>query len=787
MEDSDKTKPQLLKKLALLRQQVSQLATLEAERKRMEESLSRVGVQMAIVLGDMSELVVYQDTENRILWTNRAAGESVGLAPEQLVGRYCYEVWHQRHEPCTGCPVVKARETSQPQEAEITTPDGRVWLIRGSPSKDVNGNVTGVIEVTQEITERKKLEKALHDSEQHFRALIENALDVVTIINADATISYQSPPVEHVLGYKPEELIGRSMFDFIHPDDSPMVMGELAHGLQDPDYSRLLEFRVRHKDGSWRHVEAVGKNLLEDPAVKGLIANYRDITARKQTEEALIQSEEQYRAVLEQTQDAYFELDLTGTCTFINDPALRTLGYSREEMIGTNYRAYVFGEDGKVMYQAFNLVYRTGQPIKNQAFRLVRKDGSIAFSEFSVLPLRNEKGEIIGFRGIGRDITERKQAEEEKRRLEQKAYLVSHLASVGEMASGIAHEINNPLTGVIGYAQLLSAREDVPEDIREDLKVINEGAQRVAGIVRRLLTFARQYEPQRTHVNINEIIKTTLELRAYHLETSNIKVTTQLDPDLPVTVADSSQLQQVLLNLIVNAETEMKLAHGRGKLLIKTEQVHNTIRMSVQDTGPGIAPENLDRVFDPFFTTRKVGEGTGLGLSICHGIIAEHNGKIYAQSQLGKGATFIVELPIVTESEEMEQAAPTAKKPKKVIKAKMLVVDDEPVVRDFLSRVLTDEGHQVETTDNADDALERIKSRRYRLILLDVKMPGMSGSELYERIHQIAKSLARRVVFITCDVIGADTQDFLSRTNVPYITKPFDTRQLKKEIKRILS
>ena len=371
--------------------------------------------------------------------------------------------------------------------------------------------------------------------------------------------------------------------------------------------------------------------------------------------------------------------------------------------------------------------------------------------------------------------------------MEQKAQLASRLASVGEMAAGIAHEINNPLTGVIGYAQLLMQRKEVPEDIREDLEVIYNGGQRVASIVKRLLAFARQHKPEQGYVSINELIETTIKLRAYNLETSNINLTTYLDPELPITIADSGLLQQVFVNLIVNAETEMKLAHGKGNMSIKSEKTDNTIKISVTDDGPGIARKNLDRIFDPFFTTREVGQGTGLGLSVCHGIIAEHNGRIYAESKLGKGATFIVELPIVTELQRPEMSQPVVEEPERVAGAKILVIDDEPAVLSFLSRMLTGEGHEVETADNADDALKMVDSRRYRLILLDIRMPGMSGVELYRHFRKRAVSLARRIVFITGDVIAADTEAFLSETRAPYITKPFDAEKLKKDINRILN
>jgi CheY-like chemotaxis protein len=339
---------------------------------------------------------------------------------------------------------------------------------------------------------------------------------------------------------------------------------------------------------------------------------------------------------------------------------------------------------------------------------------------------------------------------------------------------------------------LLSERDDIAEDVRMDLKAIDEGARRVAGVIKRLLTFARQTRPERTLANVNELITNTLELRAYHLRTNNIKVTTELATDLPITTADPAQLQQVFLNIIVNAETAMKLARGKGKLLIKTEEwqyaeeVNGTIRISFKDNGPGIASENLERIFDPFFTTREVGQGTGLGLSICHGIIAEHKGRIWVESEVGKGSTFIVELPIVIESTRLEVVEPVGKKPQKVPSAKILVVDDEPSTLEFLSRLLTNEGHEVDTVSNAAEAFEMVKDKRYSLILLDIKMPGASGIELYGRMQKIAQSFAERVIFITGDIMGTDTEAFLSRTKAPYITKPFDVNQLKKKIEHFL-
>jgi len=247
---------------------------------------------------------------------------------------------------------------------------------------------------------------------------------------------------------------------------------------------------------------------------------------------------------------------------------------------------------------------------------------------------------------------ERKQAEERERRLQLQLNLSNRLASLGLMVEGIAHEINNPLTSVIGFAQMLTF-EDIPENTREDVKTIGDNAQRVADIMKNLLTFAKQQKLERTYINVNDIIEATLKMRAYPLEDSNITVTTQLDPALPSTMADATLMQQAFLNLVINAETAMKLAHGKGSLLIVTELISDTIQISFTDDGPGIAEANLVHLFDPFFSTRGVGQGTGLGLSVCYGIIAEHNGRINVKSQLGKGSVFAVELPVFAEEKNL--------------------------------------------------------------------------------------------------------------------------------------
>ncbi len=336
-----------------------------------------------------------------------------------------------------------------------------------------------------------------------------------------------------------------------------------------------------------------------------------------------------------------------GKFQYVNPQFQRYTGYSEDELLGTDSLSLVLSEDRNMVRENAVKMLK-GLRSSPYEYRVVIKSGETRWVMETVYPVHYQGRQAA--LGHYMDITERKEAEEREEQLQQQLNLAGRLASIGEMVSGIAHEINNPLTSVIGFSQLLMSR-DIPNDVKEDLKVINSEAQRVAKIVAGLLTFARQRKPSREPVDINDIVSQVLELRCYEMKVNNIRVEAQLAPQLPQTMADGSQLQQVFLNIVLNAEKEMAPAHDSGKLSITTERIGDAVRISFSDNGPGISQENLGKVFNPFFTTREVGNGTGLGLSVCHGIVTAHGGRIYAESELGKGATFIVELPIVADSE----------------------------------------------------------------------------------------------------------------------------------------
>jgi two-component system NtrC family sensor kinase len=379
---------------------------------------------------------------------------------------------------------------------------------------------------------------------------------------------------------------------------------------------------------------------------------------------------------------------------------------------------------------------------------------------------------------IVRDVTE-------ERLMQERLLQSEKMVSVGQLVSGVAHELNNPLTGIMGFAQLLLGREQ-DERTRQDVETILSEADRASKIVQNLLSFARRKRAEKEPADLNALLQRVLELRSYDLRVKNIDVELDLDPRLPETMVDTNQIQQVFLNLIINAEQAMLAAHERGILTVTSRQEKDVVRLSLQDDGPGMTPETLRRIFDPFFTTKEVGEGTGLGLTISYGIIEDHGGRIWAESTPGKGTSFIIELPIVRGTGrrapvEDEDEAPS------VDAHAILVVDDEQSIQRLLGSILQMDGHLVDTARNGREALDYIAQRRYDVIITDIKMPDMNGRDLYQALLDLDQDLARRTIFITGDTVSPETRDFLQQVRNPCLAKPFRVREVRETISSILS
>ena len=492
---------------------------------------------------------------------------------------------------------------------------------------------------------------------------------------------------------------------------------------------------------------------------------------------------ERLTAILDVTTDLVAISDLSARLLYLNGAGQSLLGVTAEESLGLPIAGLVPERLRPVVQdEILPTLLRDGR-WTGEAVLLARDGREVAVSVVAVAH-RAADGAVEFLSAIVRDMTERKRIEAELRRQREALYQTEKLTTMGTVLAGVAHELNNPLTAVTGYANLL--RQDLagtPSATRAEN--IAHAADRCASIVRNFLALARKYPPERQVVRLNDIARDAAELLAYHLRVDGIEVRLDLEEGLPVLWADPHQLHQVVVNLITNARDELRKAPAPRRLTLRTRagKTRGRVAVDVEDTGPGVSAEIRDRIFEPFFTTKPVGQGTGLGLSLCHGIVEGHGGTLSLVSEPGAGAIFRVELPVVV------PPTPSGKNAPEMTSAgtgtRILVVDDERLVLQFLGEMLGADHHTVDTVSDGTQALEVLRRTSYDLILSDVRMPYLDGPGLYRALERRLPDLCRRFVLMTGDVLSAEIQTFLEQTGVPGLSKPFDRGEVRRVIQQI--
>ena len=595
---------------------------MQRELEQYAQGLQSAEARLRKIIQKNADGIVIVDRSGIIHFVNPAAESLFGHRAEELLGELF------------GFPLVAGEAT----ELNIARRGGETAIAEMRVVETEWEGKTAYLTSLHNITERQRVGEALRESEERFRSIVENSHDGIMILDDAYRFIYVNDELCRMSGYSREEIIGQDFPNFLDEESKQLVVERYIRRQRGEEVPPRYEFNFVRKDGQKRRVEISSSVLRDSPGKVRTVAQILDITERKQAEDALERQKAYFQQLFENSPDAIALLDDTDRVINANKGFETLFGYRIEEIKSRFINDIVVPEDRMEEASALSRATVLKGEVRRKETVRRRKDGSLV--DVSVLGYPIQFGnKIVGAYVMFTDITERK-------RMEQQLLITDRLASVGELASGIAHELNNPLTSVIGFSQLL-LDADVSDDIKKDIEVVHSEAQRAADVVKNLLTFARKHTPVKQMMNINSIIEKVLELRVYDQRLSNIQVITKFAPDLPETMADYFQLQQVFLNIVINAEYFMTEAHQGGILTITTEKVGDIIKVSFADDGPGIAKEDLVHLFDPFFTTKKVGKGTGLGLSISHGMITEHGGRIYAESELGKGATFIVELPIV--------------------------------------------------------------------------------------------------------------------------------------------
>jgi two-component system NtrC family sensor kinase len=412
--------------------------------------------------------------------------------------------------------------------------------------------------------------------------------------------------------------------------------------------------------------------------------------------------------------------------------------------------------------------------------RLRRADGSAIWAEVTARADAIPRDGLLRVEAVMRDVTERKKLDDQARDLYHQLLQAEKLAALGQTMSGVAHELNNPLATVLACAERLTGKP-LDDTTRRDLDAIHNAAERAARIVRNLQTFARKRHTTRTMVDLNHVVRDTLALRAYEQRVANVVILEALAAGLPPVFADPHQIQQVLLNLIINAEQAMIGAHGRGTLILRSwhEPDQDAVRLEVSDDGPGIPADVQAKIFDPFFTTKEVGKGTGLGLTVAYAIAQEHGGSLsVASSATGRGAAFTLELPVG--GTHLRMSAPIVARPAPEVPkgTRALVVEDEAALGQAVADALTDAGFVVDRAANGEDALALIAGQAYDLVICDLKMPKLDGPSLHRRLVDSRPALSKRMVFVTGDVAGTEAERFLEESGCRWLAKPFRLRDL---------
>ena len=424
--------------------------------------------------------------------------------------------------------------------------------------------------------------------------------------------------------------------------------------------------------------------------------------------------------------------------------------------------------------------------VSNYLLRMRKADESQLQVDVTAHVRATQRGGIL-VDALLRDATERKRLDDRSRELYQQLLQNEKLAAIGQLVSGVAHELNNPLATILSWAERLS---EMPlDDVNQrGVQVIFAEAERSARIVRNLLTFVRKRASTRAMVDLNQVVRDTLTLRAYDQSINDISTLTALAGGLPKVFVDQYQMQQVLLNLITNAEQAMQSAHGRGTLVVRTwhDAERNLVVLEVTDDGPGVPPENKTRIFDAFFTTKEVGKGTGLGLSLAYSIVQDHGGRLRVDSVVGQGASFVMELP-VTPGEPATTVTPVPVPAATLEGVRVRLVEDEKALATAMSEALAHAGLVVDMAGDGEEALARVRQGQYDVVVCDLKMPRASGMMLYRAMAAVAPALARRVIFVTGDVAATEAERFLADSGCRWLVKPFRIGDLLRAVRETLA
>jgi PAS domain S-box-containing protein len=760
------------------------------ERKLLEDVLRNSVDKLQTIIDNTPAVIYAKDLDGRYVLINRRYEELFHISKEAVLGMTDHDLFPADAADAFGANDRMVLAQGEAAQFDETVPhdDGlHKYISVKFPLTDANGTAYGVCGISTDITERMHEQAALRESEERLRVIFDTAQEGIVQVSPTGMILYANRRLAEMFGIPLDEVIGSSFADQVHPDQktaSGASMSTLASGEVD---SISVERHFIRRDGSdfWGQVSA---RRLEGPdgQVTAMVGVVTDITEWKTAIDALKQSEERYRSLFEESKDVIYISSPEGKFIDINSAGVSLFGYSsKEELLSVDIAGQIYVDPSERT--------RFKRTIEKQGFvtdyevRMKKKNGEeLAIMTITSSAVRDKRGNIVAYRGIMRDMTE-------QRKLEQQLRQSQKMEAIGQLAGGIAHDFNNILSAIIGYGGMVQKKMAPDDANRQNVEQILAAADRAAKLTHSLLAFSRKQIINPKPVNLNDILKNVEKLLS-RIIGEDVELHTQTaDRDL-IVWADSLQIEQVLMNLATNARDAMPMG---GRLMIKTEAIDITDEFQLQgvilapgiyalltvvDTGSGMDEKTHEKIFEPFFTTKEVGKGTGLGLAMAYGIIKQHNGYILASSQLGKGTTISIYLPLIGlsagEPESMQSGLPM-KRGTEII----LVAEDNESVRKMTATMLIDQGYTVIEAADGEEAIRRFREQhdRIQLLLIDVVLPKKNGKEVYEEVRRVRPDV--KVLFTsgyTADVIHAKG---IVDEGLHFIPKPAVMRELLQKIR----
>ncbi len=771
-----------------------------SERKRVEEALRQSNEQYRLLANHTTDIVWLINRNLETIYTSPNVEKIRGFTPQEVMEippekHLTPKSFKLAHKIFTEeLPKVEADLDYNPVhllELEFYRKDGTTFWAETKFSiiRDGSGKPVSILGEGRDITERKQAAKALRESEEKYRLVIENAKEGI-VIAQDMKLVFANRAAVDMIEYSGEMSEAKPFIDFIHPDDRNMVVDHHIRRLKGEEVPPAYSFRILREDGTvkWVEFNTAVIQWNERPATLSFL---NDITARKQAEEALRESEEFFKEITENSSDVIIITDKNGDIKYCSRSIERYSGYKPEELIGRSAFTFIHPDDLERAADDFGEAILTVDSAIPNTFRVVRKDGSTRYFDGLGKNLLDNPA-VAGFIMNIRDITDRKLAEEEKRRLEERLQRAHKMEAIGTLAGGIAHDFNNLLMGIQGYASLALLNINQNDPNYEKLKRIEKQVQSGADLTRQLLGFARGGRYEVKPVDINDVIQKSSSM--FGRTKKEITIHMKYEKNLCPVEVDLGQMEQVFMNLYVNAWQAMP---GGGNIYLETENIFlndkqalsysvkpgKYVKITVTDTGTGMDEKTRERIFDPFFTTKEMGRGTGLGLATVYGIVNGHKGMINVYSELGHGTTFTIYLP-ASEKEVVKKETVTGTIDRGT--ETVLLVDDEKIVLEVSKELLESMGYRVYAVGSGQEAIALFRGKRNEidLVILDMIMPGISGGETFDRLREINPEI--KVLLSSGYSLNGEAQTIMDRGCKGFIQKPFQIEKLSRKVREML-